>query len=348
MARETARREADRTGALLALAHELAGAADASSVCSVVAAALPAVVGCPGAAVLLWDPATGCLHPAATAGTTEPARELLLATALPAEDVPELVGMLTDREPRVLDQVSSSPILRDLLRGLAVTDVVAVPVVAGRTFLGVAAAGWPAGRAPADPAGEALARLRGVGDQAATAVQRARLLETVQHQSTHDALTGLPNRALVRDRLAGALATTDPDRHVGVLVCDLDRFRAVNDRHGHSAGDELLRQVAARLRAAVRPGDTVGRLGGDEFAVILPALTRPEDADRVVARVLGCFDETFRLGGTDVSVGAGVAVAAHSGEWGSAEGLLRAADAEVYRLKRADRARTEDPDTREA
>ena len=245
--------------------------------------------------------------------------------------------MLTDREPRFLRPESSSPLLRQLLEALQLTDVVAVPVLAGRTFLGVATASWPAGRAPAVLAGDVLHRLRGVGDQAATALQRARLLETVRHQATHDALTGLPNRALFLDRLGEVLAATAPDQHVGVLFCDLDRFKSVNDSLGHAAGDELLRQVAARLRAAIRPGDLVGRLSGDEFAVLLPALTRPEDADRVVDRVLGCFDEPFRLEGTEVAVGTSVGVAVHVDGWDDADAMLRAADADMYRHKHAGR-----------
>jgi diguanylate cyclase (GGDEF)-like protein len=337
MALETSRQEADRAGMLLTLAHGLAGATDAVDVCTVVAEALPRVVGCDSAAVLLWDPAEGALRTAASVDHTEENRRIMYATAMRAEEIPELVGMLTDREPRFLRPESSSPLLRQLLEALQLTDVVAVPVLAGRTFLGVATASWPAGRAPAVLAGDVLHRLRGVGDQAATALQRARLLETVRHQATHDALTGLPNRALFLDRLGEVLATTAPDQHVGVLFCDLDRFKSVNDSLGHAAGDELLRQVAARLRAAIRPGDLVGRLSGDEFAVLLPALARPEDADRVVDRVLGCFDEPFRLEGTEVAVGTSVGVAVHVDGWDDADAMLRAADADMYRHKHAGR-----------
>ena len=334
MALETSRQEADRAGTLLTLAHELAGATDAVHVCAVVAEALPRVVGCDSAAVLLWDPAEGCLRTAAHVDPVDEHRRIMHATTLPAEEVPELVGMLTDRAPRFLRPESSSPLLRQLLEALQLTDVVAVPVVAGRTFLGVATASWPAGRAPEVLAGDVLQRLRGVGDQAATALQRARLLETVRHQATHDALTGLPNRVLFLDRLGEALASTAPDQHVGVLFCDLDRFKAVNDSLGHAAGDQLLRQVSARLRAAIRPDDLVGRLSGDEFAVLLPALVRPEDADRVVARVRGCFDEPFRLEGTDVAVGTSVGVSVRSGGEGGADALLRSADADMYRHKK--------------
>ncbi len=334
LALENSRQEADRAGTLLTLAHELAGATEAGDVCTVVAEALPRVVGCDSAAVMLWDPAEGCLRTAAHVDPVEANRQLMYGTPLHAEDVPELVGMLTDREPRFLRPESSSPVLQQLLTALQLTDVVAVPVVAGRTFLGVATASWPAGRAPEVLAGDVLHRLRGVGDQAATALQRARLLETVRHQATHDALTGLPNRVLFLERLGEALATTPDDQHVGVLFCDLDRFKGVNDSLGHAAGDELLRQVSARLRAAIRPGDMVGRLSGDEFAVLLPVLTRPEDADRVVARVLGCFDEPFRLEGAAVAVGTSVGVAVHAGGSGGADALLRASDADMYRHKK--------------
>ncbi|SET87091.1 diguanylate cyclase (GGDEF) domain-containing protein [Geodermatophilus poikilotrophus] len=334
MALETSRQEADRAGTLLTLAHELAEATEADDVCAVVAAALPRVVGCDSAAVMLWDPAAGCLRTAAHVDPDESHQRLMYETPLHAEDVPELVGMLTDREPRFLRPESSSPVLQQLLTALELTDVVAVPLVAGRTFLGVATASWPAGRAPEVLAGDVLHRLRGVGDQAATALQRARLLETVRHQATHDALTGLPNRVLFLDRLGEALTTTPAEQHVGVLFCDLDRFKSVNDSLGHAAGDELLRQVSARLRAAIRPGDMVGRLSGDEFAVLLPALARPEDADRVVARVLGCFDEPFRLEGTAVAVGTSVGVAVHAGGQGGADTLLRASDADMYRHKK--------------
>ncbi|SFK40123.1 diguanylate cyclase domain-containing protein [Geodermatophilus ruber] len=337
IALESSREEAHRAGALLALAHELAQAEDAAAVCAVVAEALPAVVGSDSAALMLWNPATGCLHPTAVTGVPDAAREQLLGSAMPAEDLPELVGMLADREPLFLSSATSSPPLRRLLLSQGITDVVAVPLLAGRAFLGVATAAWATGRSPERLDGDALARLRGVGDQAATALQKARLLETVRHQAMHDALTGLPNRVLFLDRLETALADVPADGHVGVLFCDLDRFKEINDSLGHAAGDELLRQVAARLRSAVRPGDTVGRLSGDEFAVLLPVLIQPADAERVVARVLGCFAETFRLDGIEVTVGTSVGVAVHSGGPGGADALLRAADAAMYRHKHAGR-----------
>jgi diguanylate cyclase (GGDEF)-like protein len=333
MARDEARAEADRAGALLALAHELAGAGDAGDICTVVSAALPKIVGCSRASVMLWDEAAGVLRTHAASGMGALAETRLLATELRRDDTPELVGMLGDREPLLLTDRDSSPVLRRLLGAIGSSDVIAVPLLAGNTFLGVAAAGWTDGTGPRHIQGDVLFRLRGVGDQASTALQKARLLETVRRQATHDALTGLPNRTLFLDRLEEALAAHRAGDHLAVLFCDLDRFKAVNDSLGHAAGDEMLRQIAARLRAAVRPGDSVGRLSGDEFAILLPGLESDDDADRLAERVLRCFDQPFRVEGRDMVMRTSVGVALHRGVPTTADELIRSADGAMYRHK---------------
>jgi diguanylate cyclase (GGDEF)-like protein len=344
MALEASRAEARRAGALLGLAHGLAQATDVPAICDTVAGALPGVIGGGSAAVMLWDPATGSLSTAATVGLAAEPETVMRRTSLRAEDVPELLGMLTDREPRVVTAAGASPPMRDLLGALGLVEAVAVPLLAGTTFLGVVTASRSAGEVSGAVDADVLARLRGVGDQASTALQKARLLETVRHQASHDALTGLPNRVLFRERLAAALAAVPETGHVGVLFCDLDRFKAVNDTLGHAAGDELLRQVSARLRAAVRPGDTIGRLSGDEFAVLVPRLSGTRAADAVVARVAEAFGEPFRLEGTPVVIGTSTGVAVHAGRSADpssdAEGLLRAADAAMYRHKQRERPPT--------
>ncbi|MGY1835538.1 diguanylate cyclase domain-containing protein [Blastococcus sp. SYSU DS0510] len=334
IALQEARTEAGRAGALLELAHELAAAADAVEVAELVTAALLRVVGCARASLLLWDPGAGVLRASATAGLSEEQAAVMRLTALRPEETPELMGLLTERDPLVLDDTTSSPTIRALLRGVGSARVVAVPLLAGSAFLGVVTVGWQTGQAPDELGGDVLARLRGVGDQAATALQKARLLETVRHQATHDALTGLPNRVLFLERLETTLAATGPDGRLGVLFCDLDRFKEVNDSLGHAAGDELLRQVSARLRAAVRPGDTVGRLSGDEFAIVLPDLADAGHAQLLADRITACFDEPFRLEGTPVRVGTSVGVAVLGEERAcDADALLREADAAMYREK---------------
>ncbi|MGY1752803.1 diguanylate cyclase domain-containing protein [Blastococcus sp. SYSU D01042] len=332
IALEDTRLEASRAGALLSLAHELAAAEDVDSIGAVVAAALPRVVGCSSASLMLWDPDEGVLRARSSANLSPEAEGVFSGTRLRPEDSPELVDLLTTREPRIIRDAESSPVLRALLARIGVADVVALPLLADGVFLGIATASWRAGQAPAELTGDVLARLRGVGDQAVSALQRARLLETVRHQATHDALTGLPNRVLFLERLLAELPAAAPGAHLAVLFCDLDRFKQVNDVLGHAAGDELLRQVAARLRAAIRPCDTVGRLSGDEFAIVLPGLEDPADARGLADRVEECFALPFRLEGRELAVGTSVGVAVHE-PGADAEALMRQADAAMYRHK---------------
>ena len=147
------------------------------------------------------------------------------------------------------------------------------------------------------------------------------------HDARHDALTGLPNRAHLRARLGEAVEAGEA---VSVLLLDLDRFKPINDTHGHEAGDEVLRVIASRLRGALRPTDLVSRLGGDEFAVLLSAGT---DSALLADRLRAIVSAPVSLGATVVSVGASIGSAA-LGDGVDAETLLRAADEDMYRDKR--------------
>jgi diguanylate cyclase (GGDEF)-like protein len=337
MALGDSRMEASRAGALLALSHELAGADESGQVADLVAAALPGIVGCDKAAVLLWDPDHGVLRPVSIEGLTEDESAIFMAVTITPADTPELMDLLAKLEPLVLAYETVSPELRQLLGVLRIGGILVVPLLAGGSLLGVTVSAWGNDPVPYDRLQEALVRMRGLADQAATALQKARLVEAVRHQSLHDSLTSLPNRVLFADRLEQALRGSARTGGAAVLFCDLDRFRQVNDVLGHAAGDELLRQVAARLRGALRPGDTVGRLSGDEFAVLLPGVTDEGAADEVARRVVGCFDEPFRIEGRQLRVTTSVGVAVHVGPDGRGDWLLRAADAAMYVAKRRGR-----------
>lgn len=172
---------------------------------------------------------------------------------------------------------------------------------------------------------------------------RKRLEAQLYHQAFHDALTGLANRALFRDRVAHALATAQrgPTRGAGVAVLflDLDHFKHVNDAHGHAAGDTLLVQVAERLLTATRGCDTVARLGGDEFAVLLEHLAQGTDADVVAERVLAAMRTPLRVQDREVVVGISVGIASGD-EADSVDALLRNADLALYAAKARGRFRT--------
>ena len=328
---DDSRRDGDRSGALLALAHRLAGVTDVEQVARTVSAALPVIVGCAHAAVLLWDPAAGVLRTAANHGLPEPQSGLMAAAVLRPLETPELASLVTTRRPVVLEPASSSPALRSLLEALGVEQALAVPLLAGDELLGVVTASWGADQSPTDRAGELMLRLSGVADQAATALQGARLLTTVQRQALHDALTGLPNRVLFAERLEQALAAGTA---TAVLFCDLDRFKQVNDQFGHAAGDELLRQVAQRLQSAVPAEATLGRLSGDEFAVLVV-----EDADpEATARALvDRFEQPFRVEGHELRMTTSVGVALAANEQPRPDALLRAADTAMYAAKQRGR-----------
>jgi diguanylate cyclase (GGDEF)-like protein len=170
-------------------------------------------------------------------------------------------------------------------------------------------------------------------EQRASAVRSA---QEAEHLAYHDPLTGLPNRRLLLDRLAVALAHGRRSGHrLAVLFVDLDRFKVINDSLGHATGDELLRQVGARLRAAVRAEDTLARLGGDEFVLLLPELDGAEGAGEVAGKVLEALREPFMVGGRElfVTASAGISVAPDDGAEG--ETLLRHADIAMYGGKQA-------------
>ncbi len=336
IALESSRRQESRSAALLALAHQLRAASDAGTVAEVVVSMLPAIVGCDTSSVRVWDPALGQLTTLASGGLDAHEQALWDAKSIRAEDTPELVQILTRQETAVVTVADASDSLRRWLQTLNLEGFAVTPLLADQTLLGVATACWRVGQMPSDSA-EALVRLQGVGEYAATALHNARLWSTLQHQSLHDALTGLPNRLLLTRLLERILAEATTEQGVTVLYCDLDRFKRVNDSWGHLAGDELLRQVAARLRGVLRPGDTVGRLSGDEFALLLPGLVEPDAATAVAERVLACFAEPFRIDGRMLRVTTSVGIATHVGPSGRVDQLLRVADAGMYTAKQRGR-----------
>ena len=153
-----------------------------------------------------------------------------------------------------------------------------------------------------------------------------------------DALTGLPNRALLSDRFSQMIVVARRrNAPLGVLFIDLDDFKLVNDTQGHAAGDELLKETARRLLASVRQGDTVARISGDEFAVILGDLARADDAALVAQKIIERLAESFAIRGKELFVTASIGIATFPVDGADAEVLLGAADAAMYRAKQAGR-----------
>jgi diguanylate cyclase (GGDEF)-like protein/PAS domain S-box-containing protein len=152
------------------------------------------------------------------------------------------------------------------------------------------------------------------------------------HEAFHDGLTLLASRALFRESLQESLQTCRRSDDVAVLFLDLDGFKEVNDSLGHAAGDQLLRQVADRLRESVRDGDTVARFGGDEFAVLVESIVARADAETVAQRIVAALGAPFLIDGRELHVGASVGLAS-AADAGDIEQLLRNADLAMYKAK---------------
>jgi diguanylate cyclase (GGDEF)-like protein/PAS domain S-box-containing protein len=183
--------------------------------------------------------------------------------------------------------------------------------------------------------------IRGIVLNARDVTERVGLEEELTRQAFHDGLTELPNRALFRDRLEHALArAVRAQELLSVLLIDLDGFKQVNDTLGHGAGDDMLKEVAARFSALVRPGDTIARLGGDEFALLLEG-AREEEAQAVATRMLESLVAPFTIAGRSLSIGASIGIVAESGQTAASEDVIRHADLAMYAAKAAGRGRYE-------
>ena len=180
-----------------------------------------------------------------------------------------------------------------------------------------------------------------LGTMSAASLQNAKLVGRLKHraeqsefQASHDSLTGLPNRMVLRDRVEQAVLAAERDGlSVAIMIMDLDSFKEVNDSLGHHAGDLLLKQVAKRLTGALRDSDTVARLGGDEFAVLLPRLIDPSDASVTAKKLLESLQPPFNLEGLDLEIGASIGIAVYPTNGTDGDLLFQRADVAMYAAK---------------
>jgi diguanylate cyclase (GGDEF)-like protein len=164
-------------------------------------------------------------------------------------------------------------------------------------------------------------------------IERKRYQEQLEYQANYDALTGLPNRNLLHDRLRQSVYAQRFVRSIGVVFLDIDHFKFVNDSLGHNTGDKLLQKVAERLLAAVRDGDTVARLGGDEFILILNDQTGQEVIYRAMQRIISKVAEPIEIDGQELLVTASAGISLYPQDGPDVETLLKNADAAMYRAK---------------
>jgi diguanylate cyclase (GGDEF)-like protein len=324
-----------------------------------IADAIPALSGADRSGVMAWDEGSGKVRVAGMSGWSGELAEKFAVHVATVQDSPELTELMARGTPLLVDR-SGSSWANAIFDEFDASAFVAAPIIAGKGLRGLVVACWANEPPPRQLDSVLTERLTGLAGLAAVALDNVRLLEETRHQALHDSLTGLPNRALLEDRLEAALAVASRSgRRVGLLFCDVNRFKRINDSLGHAAGDTALRHVAAQLRAAVRGGDTVARYSGDEFVVLVPDVEHPADVDHVADRIRAGLAPGIEVNGrkifVEVAIGTSTSgwlppdVVNNRGELSDlARRLIEQADVEMYRTRAHARGQAAPDQTRES
>ncbi|MGY1795343.1 EAL domain-containing protein [Geodermatophilus sp. SYSU D00525] len=282
-----AREHEETARLLLTVARSLAGQGSVHRIAQVVAEAVPVLCSAERSAVALWESGRESVRIAGASGWSGELADRVARYATDTSQSPELCEIVRHGRPLLVD-ASGSPWARGVLEEFGVRAMAGVPIAVGERFVGIVLAHW-VHRQPPTTLGETLVeRLWGLAGIAGVALENSRLAGEVEWQAAHDALTGLPNRETFEARLQQLVAPGDRSAGCAVLFCDVSRLSRVNESLGHEAGDEVLRQVADRLRSVLREGDVLARYSGDQFAVALPGVGATGLAalgDRVAAAV---------------------------------------------------------------
>ena len=329
------RRELDH---LVAMSGDLSRAVDAAAAGDLMARHLALAARVDQSGVCYWDAATGEVL---TLGYYPAERRDPVGSSYRLADYPECQRALDDQVVVVID--AANPRLpkneRDYLTSIDGSVLAVIPLIAHGRSIGLVEL---TSERPTRLDASRLRVARSMAHMAAMLLENARLLDQLRHQALHDSLTGLPNRALFRDRLAHALQRghRSADDRCAVLFLDLDDFKNVNDGLGHAVGDALLRVVAERLRSTLRDADTAARLGGDEFAILIEDAAGMDEVAALADRIVGTIADPMAAGGEEVSVrvSVGLAMSPEGGE--SVDDLLTNADAAMYVAKAAGKGRS--------
>jgi diguanylate cyclase (GGDEF)-like protein len=334
---DEARRRHDQSNALLELSQAVAAAGTSDEVAQRLVAAVPAVVDCDQVVVFLWSEEEQALSCAAVTERSPGAGELIGGLRIRPTDTPELARLIERPEPDPIffDSRSSDEFVRQTMGLTGSSALVVAPIVARDRFYGIlnVSVAERADRLRCTPG--LVDRLAGVGAQAATALDNARLLETMAHQARSDNLTGLLTHRAFHEALEEAIAADDEQKTFALASIDIDDFKLINDLHGHPVGDEALRQVASALRRNVRGDDLVFRVGGEEFAVLLPGMAA-EDALPLIERLRTAVSRIPFSPRLRVSIG----LVSWPLTATDRKGLLECADTALYAAKRSGKDRT--------
>ncbi len=330
---------ATELGAAMALSREVAQTLDPQLVGRIIARHIATSAGATDCALSTWDRSTNRLI---TYAYYPPERLDALEATYDLVEFPATRRVLMDGRPyRVdVDDPGSDPNEVAYLRTIGQRSMVILPLVVRGESIGTVELSSDRSGAFTER-GVRMAQL--LAREAAVSLENARLYDQIHHQAFRDALTGLANRALFHDRVSHVLDRLhgrSPSR-AAVLFLDIDHFKLLNDRFGHSRGDDVLKEVAERVRAAIRPGDTAARLGGDEFAILLEEVDGVGPAISVADRLLIELGAPIEIGESAPQVGASIGIALSNGGADSADDLLRNADIAMYTAKARGRGRLE-------
>jgi diguanylate cyclase (GGDEF)-like protein len=297
------------------------------------------VVDCDRVSVYLWDAREGVLRLRMSSDSsgadtgTDP--EEWTFTPQPGGPLQQWLEAPSS-DPIFVDAKSGHPALRELTaRADAATSII-VPLAAGDSLLGVLSVLVNDSPERLEPTPDLIDRISGVAAQAISALQNGRLVDQITHQARHDQLTGLANRMQFTEALrAGIERARAAHEPLELFYVDLDGFKPVNDEFGHEIGDHLLVAVGERLRACTRSGDVVARLGGDEFAVVLCGRGSGDSEGVLRSRLLAALEAPFAIASHELRLGASIGRAVYPLDGDDPEALLRAADASMFKAKRA-------------
>jgi diguanylate cyclase (GGDEF)-like protein len=355
------REQGETAQLLLDVARSLNQRSSVTAIAQSVADAVPALSGADRSAVALWDADAGQLRIGGMMGWAGPLAEKLANYMTTAEESPELAEMLAHNVPLLVDR-GGSDWAKKTLDEFNMGALAGTPITVDGKLIGIILAQWADKPAPTSINGVMTERLAGLAGLAGVALENVRLWEETRRQALHDPLTGLPNRSMLESALETALVRAVRSGHqVGLLFCDLNRFKRINDSLGHSAGDYVLQEVAARITSAVREGDIVARYSGDEFIVLLDGLQADTEAEvhaeveSIAARIRLILSEPFVVNGKKVFIDAAIGTALRGAlpagtpadVTQAARNLVESADLAMYRSKARTRghapARTNSP-----
>lgn len=325
----TRRKQAERAqDALLRISQAAHRAGDLAQLLQEIRGIISELVPCRDLQVVLRDADSGrWIHPgrvldgAASPGDVEGEIEPWTARVVQTQS-----SLLLDRE--ALAAMATGPVDREVLPHCWL----GIPLMDDQGMMGVLAVECDASRDSFSEADRQV--LHFVSDQVTSAIRHRAMLSRLERLAQYDVLTGLPNRALLNDRLLKALRNAERAGHLlALLFVDMNNFKRINDRHGHAAGDRLLQLAAARLTGCVRTADTVARLGGDEFVVVIEGLAAPEPIEGLMAKIRQAFSRPFELEEQSVQASLSIGLALYPRDGLTPDTLLQYADRRMYAAK---------------